>query len=347
VYLAARSAGLQREACRAQRCRAQIALEHGAHAHAGEFLDDALELAEATGDRALIAGCYYARARQEALAGKFHRVEDTLGEALMHARVGEARLYEAHAYSLLGHCRSCLGLLDESRQYWGAARDIYDSLGSTSHQLFSALNLSLVLFIMDEDALAQAALASGLLLSGCPNYAVDVAGCYYQLASLRAHCGRLEDARALLTRAAQCCSDVLDQQSELWRLIAWARFHAAEKNYPASLERWTSALQLAQQRQNRFAVAEIRLGRAMLHIEMGNSDTASAILQDAEMACELFRAETLLARCYCLWARWHAGNDALPAARAALGRAQAKASRMQPAGILLRHDLLEAAAAVR
>jgi hypothetical protein len=98
-------------------------------------------------------------------------------------------------------------------------------------------------------------------------------------------------------------------------------------------------LQFAQQRQNRYAVAELRLGLARTLLQLGGFDRANAILQDAQVAFELFGSATMLARTYCAWAGYHLGCGAQPAAEASLAKAEKKARDLHQPGILLLSEL--------
>ena len=339
VYDQALPAAMTEEACRAQRCRAQIAIEQGAFSRAEQLLEEALQLALANGDRRLIAGCYYARSRKEALRGQYGDVESSVGLTLMHAREVGSFLYEAHAYSLLGHCRGCLGRPEEARDYYQAATDIYRQLIDESHLLFSLLELALVQFELGDTVASRTAFDEALTLTFCPNYSQDIAGGYYRLAYFESQLGRVEVAAGLLEQGRATFDGQLDQQSELSRLMAWASYLAASGQAESAIENWRQAQAYAQHRQNRFAVAEIRLGLARTLLQLGEFDRASAKLQDAQIAFEYFNAEIMLARTICAWGKYHYASGAHAAAQASCDKATHRATGLLAPGVLLRHEL--------
>jgi tetratricopeptide (TPR) repeat protein len=339
VYQQALPAGMTEEACRAERCRAQIAIEQGAYARAEQLLDEALELAQANGDQRLTAGCYYARARKEALRGQYGEVESSLGLVLMHAREAGSKLYEAHAYSLLGHCRGCLGKLDEARDYWEAAIELYTLLNSESHLLFSLLSQSAVLLELGDRAGSAAAFNQALALTDCPNYDQDIAGGYYAAAYFESLLGNTAAAAALLEQGQAAYAGTLDQQSELARLKAWGCYLAATGELDDALAYWLEALAYAQHRQNRYEVAEIRLGAARTLLLRGDLAPANAMLQDAQVAFELFSAGIMLARTFCAWAQYHFDCGAQPAAQASCDKALRRAEGLHDPGVFLKNEL--------
>lgn len=121
--------------------------------------------------------------------------------------------------------------------------------------------------------------------------------------------------------------------------MARASYRQATGDYARALEHWQAALAFAQQRQNRYGTAEVRLGMVWTMLSLRELSIAYAVLQDAEVAFELFDARLKLARCSCAWAAYHHAAEAPSAAVSACASAKTRAAELQAQGLLLQHDL--------
>jgi tetratricopeptide (TPR) repeat protein len=266
----------------------------------------------------------------------------------MHANNSHDLRRQADAYGLEGVCRRSLGLLQDAYEYMqtsaGLWRELPDEVIALSETL---LDVHSVAFELGDDAAAQAAFDEAAALQTSDLHVRLLARGYLQRAVQRLVLGELEDATRQLSEAVRRLGNDADHEIRLELELVRGKCALAAGRPDEAGAHFAEAKRLAQNTQSRFRLAEARLEHARALIELRDLDHAEALLLDAEIAFEMFGAQSCLAQTCCVWTEYYVAAGRRDAAEAAFSRARRIAGALRPQlGRTLEADLREAEAAL-
>jgi tetratricopeptide (TPR) repeat protein len=340
------AAGIKSLAARALLMLSYTSDVNGEYSLSEQRINAALHLVEDLNLDSVNAHCYVSLARVRVQRGQLLDAEAALGQAMMYAKRAGSPAQEANVYVLQGECRWQQGLLEDAFDYYDAAAGLYRGRNNDPALIGVLNDLNNVAFELERDGAAEAALAEAAELQRVSGAAPNVVEALVQAAMQRLVLGDLPAAWELLGQAQHRMIGRSDYHWVMALELGLGRYFAAVGLRGEANAHFAKAKRVAQQKQNRFRLAEIRLEHAGSLIDGDELEHALAVLIDTETAFELMGMQLGLARTHCAWTRYYAATASPEAAELAFQRAQATAGKLAHPGRTLAADLRRAQVAL-
>jgi tetratricopeptide (TPR) repeat protein len=304
-------------------------MEQGRMEEARAYLEQALALQQAIGDRAGMARTLINLTRHSTFGGRLEEAAATGEQALALSREARDRPAEAKALGLLGPVYYSRGALHQARSAYERSLAIHRELGDRYNQGIVLGNLALVWH--EQGHLEEA----GRLLEQSVAIHREVGSQHFEgkalnnLAILRDGQGRREEARKLFERALAIHRSIGNRREEGIVLTNLAKLQADAGLLETARKMYGAALRLHRECGHRHAEGQVLLEIATSERQCGRLEKAERLLRRAEALIEALGEPIRLALCRC--ERGHLALARGEPARESLDAAQALAAAQQMA----------------